>query len=119
MPPLSFVLDDIGNPTAADLARAFNVSERTVRRWITADQAPRPVMLALWWLTRWGASQANADAHNAATLHAARARALDDENQALKRELSRVLALNKTGASNAPLLHRMPLLWAVPVTASS
>lgn len=54
LPPLSTMLDDIGRPSDLDLSRRLGVHPRTVRRWRRADAAPRPVLLALFWVTRWG-----------------------------------------------------------------
>ena len=57
MPPFQTMLDDIGNPTAHALARALDVTPTTVKRWRRAGTAPRPVLLAIFWLTRWGRSR--------------------------------------------------------------
>ena len=54
LPPLEIMLDDIGSPTAAELGRALGVTPRAVERWRDAGTAPRPVLLAIFWLTRWG-----------------------------------------------------------------
>lgn len=102
------MLDDLGQPSAADLGRTLDVHPRTVRRWIAADCAPRAVLAALFWLTRWGASQVNADAHNAATLHAGMAATLRREIEALQRELAHVVALGQHDSANAPLWRALP-----------
>lgn len=71
IPPLSLMLPDLGSPTAAHLGAFLGVHPRTVRRWLAADAAPRPVMLALYWLTRWGRSAVEAQAvRDAALAHA-------------------------------------------------
>lgn len=114
LPPLSALLDDIGNPAAGAVARALGVTERTLRRWQADDQAPRCAALALFWLTRWGMSATNAEAHNAAVLHAAHARALTDEVARLRAELARVLALADSGAANMPSLAVAPLAQVLP-----
>lgn len=50
-----------------------------------------------------------ADAHNAAVLYAAQARAALDDIERLRAELARVLALSDSGAANVPSLAALPL----------
>ncbi len=113
LPPLSMMLDDIGRPSPAAVARALGVSARSMRRWIAADAAPRSVLAALFWLTRWGVSQIDADAYNAATLHASYARSLKDENASLRADLGRALAL-ADGAANVSSWRELPLAQVLP-----
>lgn len=113
LPPLSLMLDDIGRPSPASIARALGVSARSVRRWIATDAAPRPILAALFWLTRWGVSQVAADAHNSATLAAGYVRALKDENAALRSDLGRALAL-ADGAANVSSWRELPLAQVLP-----
>lgn len=63
-PDLPTMLADLGNPNVRQLGRALGVSPTTAARWIKAGHAPRPAMLALFWLTRWGVSQIHCQAHN-------------------------------------------------------
>ena len=67
MPPLDVMLADIGNPTTREVARALDVTERTVRRWLSHGTAPRPVMLALFWVTSWGLSATDCETSTAVT----------------------------------------------------
>lgn len=113
IPPLAILLDDIGAPSADELAGALGVTARTVRRWQLDGHAPLPVQLALYPLTRWGMHHAHAEAHREAQLAIGLANSLADANKRLERELRRLQALNRTGAANQPSLQRMPLLWAV------
>lgn len=99
-PALSLILDDLANPPAAAIGRALEVHPRTVQRWLELDAAPRPALLALWWLTRWGQSTVDAEAVRACDLAESRAVLLDREVAALRHELARVLALADTGAAN-------------------
>lgn len=50
LPSLAQVLNDLGNPTTEAIAQALGVSVVSVRRW-KRTQAPRPALLALWWLS--------------------------------------------------------------------
>jgi len=68
LPAFGTILDDISNPSAAAIGRALGVSARTVQRWIVAESAPRVACLALFPLTRWGRSESDCAAHNAAKL---------------------------------------------------
>jgi len=113
LPPLSLMLDDLGRPSPAAVARSLGVSVRSVRRWIAADEAPRPVLAALFWLTRWGVSEIDAEAHNAATMAAGYVRALKDENAALVADLGRALAL-ADGAANVSSWRALPLAQVIP-----
>ena len=97
------MLADIGHPTAAELGRFLGVSVRTVRRWLEQGHAPRPVMLALFWLTRWGRSQVECAAVNDAKLMAAQARASESESARRLAELELVLRLADFGAANSPI----------------
>lgn len=98
------MLADIGNPTPAELARALDVSPVSVRRWVRADQAPRPVLLALFWLTRWGQSVVACDATNQAQQLAGLLRCLReqlDQAHAEVAELHRT-SIDAAGAANGP-----------------
>jgi len=86
IPPLALMLDDIGRPSAARLARALGVTARTAQRWLVAGRAPRPVLLALFFLTRWGWHLVHCEAHNAAVLYAMQVRTLGAELAALREQ---------------------------------
>ena len=102
MPTLSMILADIGHPTPRAVATLLGVDHRTVRRWIAAGQAPRAVMLALFWLTRWGRSQVDCQAtneclHALATLAATRSVLL-----ATKTQNAHLMRVGVFGSSNLP-----------------
>ena len=40
--------------TRHQVAQLLGISTVTLNKYIKADQAPRPIMLALFWETRWG-----------------------------------------------------------------
>lgn len=115
LPTLAAILDDLGNPRPEAIGRALGVTPRTVRRWIADDQAPRPAVLALFWVTRWGLGTVDAEATNAARLYAAQAGALQRQADGLRAELARVLALADTGAANVASLEALPLAPVVPI----
>lgn len=86
LPPFLFMLQDY--PWGADhLARHLGISSRTMARYVATQQAPRAVMLALFWETRWGVSVIDAEAANAAQVHRQHAQSLTRENAALKRRI--------------------------------
>lgn len=102
VPALSAMLEDLGQPGPRALARSLGVSQRSVQRWIAADCMPRAAGLALYPLTRWGASAAECQAYNEAQLAKALARSLSTENQRLRQLLTDVLRLADFGSANAP-----------------
>lgn len=102
LPPFDLVLSDLANPSPAALAKAMGVSARTAAGWIKAAAAPRPVELALFWLTRWGVSAVDADAHNAATMHAAHAAALACELARAEARIAHLVSIGDYGAANDP-----------------
>lgn len=103
-PTLSQILADLGNPAPKDLARSLGVSVSTIRRWLAVDHAPRPILLALFWLTTWGMSRVDAEAVNAARMHAARTLGLLREVARLQQELARVVSIADFGTANEPLM---------------
>ena len=102
LPPFELMLADIGNPTAHQLARALDVTPMTVRRWRSAGTAPRPVLLAIFWLTRWGMSIVDCEAENAARLHAGMAVGLRREVQTLNGQLAQLGRIADFGSANDP-----------------
>jgi predicted DNA-binding transcriptional regulator AlpA len=102
LPAFKAMLEDIGNPHPRELAKALHVTERSVWRWLSDDSAPHSVRLAIYWLTRWGVSEIDCEAHNAAILSAGLARAFKDELEALKVQVVRIGKLGNFGCSNDP-----------------
>lgn len=100
IPPLSAMLADLGSPSACDLAALLHVHPRTVERWTATDCAPRPALLALFWLTRWGRSAIEAQAVNDAA-HAARlARLAQLEADRLRKQNAHLVRVGDFGAAN-------------------
>lgn len=108
-PRLSAILEDLGNPRPEKLAAAMGVTLRTVQRWHACDDAPRPVLLALFWLTRFGFETIDCEAHNARQLAIDQAVILRRENAALRREVARLLAIGDFGAANDASTVRVPV----------
>jgi hypothetical protein len=105
LPPFAALADDVPCSRSA-LSKALDVHPRTLARWIDDDAAPRVARLAVFWLTRWGMSQLDADAYNSATLHAGMAGALRVELIAAQTQIARLrraLDAAPTGSANSPI----------------
>lgn len=101
-PPLSIMLADIGSPSADGLAGAFGVTPKTAQSWISADHAPLPVLLAIFWLTRWGTSEIDARAHNDAVMAGIEANRLRKEIEEIQALLAAVGRIADFGSANDP-----------------
>lgn len=117
-PQLSDLLEDLGRPTPRLLARSLGVTPATVTRWIRKNDAPRSVLLALFWATRWGMSLVDANAVNDARIHAAMSSCLQAEVDRLRGELARVVAAGDFGCANDVTMQALPRRAAtvVPLT---
>ena len=102
LPLLSDLLNDIGNPEPKAIAKSLQVSERTVRMWLKQDHAPHAAMLALYWLTKWGRSEVDCEAHNAAVMSATMARARLDRINELQGQIKRLGQIAQFGSANDP-----------------
>jgi hypothetical protein len=107
LPVWETILSDLGNPPAPRIARALDVGSSTVYRWNQTGAAPRMACLALFWLTRWGRSEVDAQATNDAMTAAALARSLADERNALR---GRVAVLTDERDRLSLLVSRFQLL---------
>lgn len=104
LPALKTLLDDLP-ATRAEVARHLGISATTLARYERQEGAPRAIMLALFWESRWGRSAADCEAVNWAALQHHRAQILERENAALRRQIEFLeLQLSEgTGtAANAP-----------------
>ena len=104
LPHLHSLLDNIGR-NDADLAKFLYISPRTLGSYRSKGQAPRVVMLSLFWESTWGQSAANCDAVNWGRLQF-------QENAMLKRQIAKlqrqILELEKAlaevdKAANSPI----------------
>lgn len=103
LPHLSTLLDSIPG-TPKQLARHLGISARTLARYRRAGQAPRAIMLALFWESPWGCSYAHTAAFNDARIHAALSASLRAELDRLRGQLARLLAdYHAARAANDPL----------------
>lgn len=106
LPPLQYLLADIPASTG-QIARHLGIPFDQMAAYHAKEEAPRPVMLALFWESRWGRSAADVDATNHAAHQFQRAAALERENAALRRQVARLeseLAAAPTHrAANAPI----------------
>jgi hypothetical protein len=101
-PPLSYMLDDLTTRDLARIAKHIGLSERTLERYRAADTAPRAVMLALFWETRWGASTIDTELFNAAQVHRSHAQSLERQEIALRARIARLETIGDFGAANGP-----------------
>lgn len=102
MPHLLTMLDSIGNDKA--VARHLGLSPATIKKYRRQEQAPKPVMYALFWETPWGIDLADCIATNDARRAFGEARQLERQNAELRRRialLEKELASHQV-ASNAP-----------------
>jgi hypothetical protein len=102
VPALSILLDDIGNPDPAAIAKTLGVSLSTVYRWKAKDTAPRAVLLALYYATQWGRSDVNCHAVNDARLYSGYAGVLRTELDAANAKLARLGQIGDFGSANDP-----------------
>lgn len=75
LPALVTMLDDIP-ATEAQIARHLDIKPSTLATYRRKGTAPRSVMLALFWETKWGRSVADTEAANYAQLQRGHAQAL-------------------------------------------
>lgn len=104
LPIWQTIMDDLGCPPPARVARVLGIGERTVYRYNRTGQAPKVALLALFWLTRWGRSQVHAQAANDAMVAIGYANSLRADVARLEHQLAHVLALGGSGSANDPLL---------------
>jgi predicted DNA-binding transcriptional regulator AlpA len=102
LPTLADMLRDL-SATPEDIATALHVNASTVYRWINQDRAPRPAMLALYWMTRWGQSEINAELWNRANVYEGLAKAMERELYNMQSSILRLGQIGEFGSANDPL----------------
>ncbi|GGH61915.1 hypothetical protein GCM10010975_26110 [Comamonas phosphati] len=105
LPHISHLLNDIpGNVN--QVAKHLGISATTLRKYKAQGQAPRAVMLALFWESTWGRMTADTVAFNHAAAHAAQAAALKRQRKALLRQIQQLeseIANQEGRAANSPV----------------
>ena len=91
LPGLNFMLADIP-ANHRQVARHLGVTEQTLKKYIKAEDAPRAILLALFWETRWGRSAADTEAANYGAVYYRQAMGLKRENDTLRKKM---LAMEK------------------------
>ena len=94
----------------SDLSLYWGVSHSTVYRWLSVGTAPRPALLALYWCTRWGLSELDADTHNRAEVYKQLAQALELELWRQREDFGKLAQIGHYGSANDPLPHVAPVL---------
>lgn len=109
LPSVATMLDDIP-ATIPEIARYLGIAQSTLLRYKQLDAAPRAVMLALFWETRWGRSAADTEAANAAQIYRGETKALREHAGRLagivwrlELELSQAQKSGHHGAANLPV----------------
>jgi len=106
LPHIETMLNSLGNDEV--VSKFLGVSLRTVQKYRKEGQAPRAVMLALFWETPWGASAADCQAVNDARMAYTKARILERENEVLRGQvlkLEKELENTAYGAANGPIFN--------------
>lgn len=108
LPHLHSLLDNI-QASEKEIAKLIDVSVPTLRKYRARGQAPRSVMLALFWESTWGLRTADVTAANHAAQYFALAQSLRRENDRLVKQLLRMeRELSRGhGAANGPIF-RLP-----------
>jgi predicted transcriptional regulator len=106
LPPFSMLYDDMP-ASLAQIARHLGLTPATVQKYLREDQAPRAVMLALFWESRWGRSTADCEAANFGQVHYAHAQCLKEKVQVLQEQIGLLEAQlgqqDGGGAANGPI----------------
>jgi len=109
LPDFSTIVGDLPQ-SPRQIARHLGITERTLRKYIRRNDAPRAVLVALFWETRWGRSAANAEAAHYGALQAQYAAALKRQNAELRRQidvLQSQVGQVPGGAANSPIFGRV------------
>ncbi len=104
LPPLSYLLADIP-ATTGQIAKHLGIPFEQMATYHAKEEAPRAVMLALFWESRWGRSAADCEAVNWAAHSHREAQQLKRENAALRRQieaLEELIAQGTGQAANTP-----------------
>lgn len=106
LPTWAQMVDSVGSPQPRELARWLGLSERTIWNYHRSGQAPRSVMLALFWLTPWGDSALNTDRENEVKVLQSLSNAQGHEIAVLRLRIARLEQIGDFGCANAPTHQR-------------
>lgn len=104
LPSFMQMLEDLRVKRPEELAEAMDVHPKTVRRWLDSQAAPKPVLLALYWLTRWGSASRDAELFNRAQVYQGLAEAQGRELKALKARVAHLSRLGDFSSANDPAI---------------
>ncbi|HMN77300.1 MAG TPA: hypothetical protein PKC97_14635 [Burkholderiaceae bacterium] len=102
VPDWHLLMDDLCQPPPARVARVLELGQRTIQRYNRTGKAPRAVLLALFWLTRWGRSAVHTQAHNDAVLLAGYVESLRRELDELRSQVEHLRRIGDFGSANEP-----------------
>jgi hypothetical protein len=103
LPAFDAILADLGGADAEAIGTALRVSPTTVRRWLREGDAPHAAKFALFWMTQWGMSLIEANAHNDALNSQRIALLREGEAEQLRANLRQVERIADFGSANDPL----------------
>ena len=83
LPPLELLISDIPL-RKTQIANHLGITTRTLENYLKKQNAPRSVLLALYWETRWGKSHISAETTNYAQMNAALASSTKKCNEQLQ-----------------------------------
>lgn len=96
------MLEELGNPSVEEIAKALDISTRTVRQWKRQGYAPKAAMMCLFWLTHWGQQRVDVDLYNYAQLQHGMACSLRLDVRRLEATIAHLLTIADFGAANDP-----------------
>jgi len=105
LPHLSTILDDLHADTR-QIARHLDIKESTLKTYKRQGGAPRAVMLALFWETRWGRSAADTEAANWGAMYYRQAKLAQRELERMAGIIERLeleLDDQDSGSANSPI----------------
>lgn len=94
--------------TVDDLSKVLDVNERTVRRWLSNDDAPRAVLMALWHESPEGRYATHLDIGNELTIYHGLAGAHERAAQDARAKLERLASIGDFGCANDPMMGAPP-----------
>ena len=92
--------------SSPDVAKYLGVTHRTLRRWYQDNEAPRTVMLSLFWASRWGVSVFDCESINTERLLRSQLNSSRDECANLIARIARLERLGDFGCANEPEARR-------------